>query len=138
MIRITRLLEQHFRFMDEAGEPTVARDAERAWSERRTLLALVEDGEGGLGIGEAAPLPDYSPESLDDAWNALAPLVGTELGRGELGAPGSSRELCSFFSGIGRAYRAARWPSNPHTVSSAKGPIFATMRGCGSFPAAAL
>ena len=100
MIRITRLIEQHLYFTDDAGAPAVARDAARAWSERRTLLAVVEDADGKLGIGEAAPLPDYSPESLEDAWNALVPLVGAELATDELGAPGSSRGLLSVSSAI--------------------------------------
>jgi o-succinylbenzoate synthase len=100
MIRLTRLIEQHLRFADEAGEATSARDAERTWSERRTLLAVVEDADGRLGIGEAAPLPDYSPESLDDAWNSLVPLVGAELATDELGAPGSSRGLLAISSAI--------------------------------------
>lgn len=100
MIRVTRLIEQHLHFVDEAGDPTVASNAAHSWSDRQTLLLAVEDAGGRVGLGEAAPLPDYSPESLDDAWNALAPLVGAELGKGELGAPGSSRELLAMTAAI--------------------------------------
>ena len=102
MIRATRLLEQRFRFFgaEDNRDGAVATDARRSWSERRTLLLALEDAEGRLGTGEAAPLPDYSPDTLDDAWNALAPLVGKPLGSGELGASGSSRELLRVTSAI--------------------------------------
>jgi o-succinylbenzoate synthase len=95
MIRVARLLEQRVTLPDaddDASTPPAA-DASRVWSERVTLLFVVEDGEGNVGLGEAAPLPAYSPDSLDDAWNALLPLVGRTVGDGELGASGSSRAL---------------------------------------------
>jgi len=94
MIRVTRLFEQLW-FLDaeDDRDAPVAADAKRSWSERRSLIVVLEDDEGRAGIGEAAPLPGYSPDSLDDAWEALAPLVGKNLTHGELGAPGSSREL---------------------------------------------
>jgi o-succinylbenzoate synthase len=78
----------------------VATDAHRSWSERRTLVVALEDAEGQTGLGEAAPLPGYSPDSLDGAWNALEPLVGKNLTDHELGAPGSSRELIRLASSI--------------------------------------
>ncbi|HKA91867.1 MAG TPA: enolase C-terminal domain-like protein [Haliangiales bacterium] len=51
------------------------RDARRAWTERRSLLVTLDGG----GVGEAAPLPGYSPDTLEacrDALAALPPLDG--------------------------------------------------------------
>lgn len=45
-----------------------------AWGsigERELLLVSVEDGDGNLGWGEAAPLPPYDGVSLDEVRNAL-------------------------------------------------------------------
>ncbi|MEM8961388.1 MAG: mandelate racemase/muconate lactonizing enzyme family protein [Acidobacteriota bacterium] len=39
----------------------------RGWSERHGLLLEVEDENGTVGIGEASPLPGYSPDTLEDA-----------------------------------------------------------------------
>ena len=80
MISIRRLVEQRIRLAVDAGGPGSVGDARRTWSERRTLLVFVEDGTGHVGLGEAAPLADYSPDSLDEAFAALAPLVGKPLG----------------------------------------------------------
>jgi L-alanine-DL-glutamate epimerase-like enolase superfamily enzyme len=55
--------------------PLQARDALRRWSERRALLLTLEGG----GTGEAAPLPGYSPDTLEACRAALAalpPLTG--------------------------------------------------------------
>jgi o-succinylbenzoate synthase len=93
MISVTRLVEQRIRLADDPGAAGSVGDAHRTWSERRTLLVVVEDGEGRTGLGEAAPLPDYSPDSFDDAFRALSPLVGTPLGDGVRRAPESASEL---------------------------------------------
>jgi O-succinylbenzoate synthase len=93
-----RLVEQRFRF--ESEDRAVARDARRSWSERTTLLVVLEDSEGRQGLGEAAPLPDYSPDSLDQARSALAPLAEAGLAAVELGAPGSSRVLHDLSASI--------------------------------------
>ncbi len=100
MIRLTRLLEQRIRFA-ESGEESAGAvgDARRTWPERRTLLLVVEDGLGNVGLGEAAPLPDYSPDSLDDAFQALAPLVGTPLADSNR-APESLGELRAMTSTV--------------------------------------
>ncbi len=53
------------------------RDARRAWTERRSLLVTLEGG----GTGEAAPLPGYSPDTLEacrDALAGLPPLEGLD------------------------------------------------------------
>jgi o-succinylbenzoate synthase len=84
MIRVTRVLEQRFALprSGDAGDAPPASDARHVWNERATLLVVVEDSEGGLGLGEAAPLPGYSPDSLDEAWSVLAPLTRSLLVEG--------------------------------------------------------
>ncbi len=45
-----------------------------AWgsvTERELLLLVLEDGNGNLGLGEAAPLPGYEGVSIDDARHGL-------------------------------------------------------------------
>ncbi|HEX6275160.1 MAG TPA: enolase C-terminal domain-like protein [Polyangiaceae bacterium] len=92
---MTRLLEQRVVLPgdDGANDPPRAADSRRVWNERATLLVVVEDDDGLFGLGEAAPLPDYSPDTLDDAWAELAPLVGKGLPALESGA---SRELLAL------------------------------------------
>jgi o-succinylbenzoate synthase len=89
MTRFTRLIEQSFRF-DAGAEPE---DALRSWSERRALILVVEDGAGNQGLGEASPLPGYSPDTLDAAWSGLRGLLGKPLGDLQGGA---SRSLSAI------------------------------------------
>jgi L-Ala-D/L-Glu epimerase len=49
-------------------------NARGAWTKRSTLELSLPDGEGRMGRGEAAPLPDYSPERLEDCERVLAAL----------------------------------------------------------------
>jgi o-succinylbenzoate synthase len=49
-------------------------NAHRSWSARRGLLLQVQRGDGSLGLGEASPLPDYSPDSLEDCQRYLKEL----------------------------------------------------------------
>lgn len=51
--------------------PVAAADSRRRWLEREALLLKVDDGEGHVGQGEAAPLPGYSPDALEQARAAL-------------------------------------------------------------------
>lgn len=46
---------------------SLAGNARARWTVRRGLLLRLADGEGLIGQGEASPLPDYSPDSLDRA-----------------------------------------------------------------------
>jgi o-succinylbenzoate synthase len=99
MIRV-RLVEQRLALEGVDASGALARDARRSWSERTTLIVVLEDAEGRHGLGEAAPLPDYSPDSLDEAKAALVPLAGAGLADVELGAPGSSRALYDLSASI--------------------------------------
>lgn len=56
-----------------------ARDARRSWSERERLLLRISDGQGNVGLGEAAPLPGYSLDTLDDVEAALSAIRAASL-----------------------------------------------------------
>jgi L-alanine-DL-glutamate epimerase-like enolase superfamily enzyme len=49
------------------------------WSERQAALLVLEDGEGRIGLGEAAPLPGYSEDTLPEAVAALCKLGAARL-----------------------------------------------------------
>lgn len=66
---ICRLHPLHFKL------PAGLSNAKTHWLERRTMLISLEDSEGYIGIGEVAPLPGYSQESLEHALAWLAALV---------------------------------------------------------------
>ena len=42
-------------------------NARQTWTERTSLILVLEDDEGRVGLGEAAPLPGHSPETLAEA-----------------------------------------------------------------------
>jgi len=73
VIRAVRLVEH-----DLELTRTVASGA-GTWSNRRALTLVVEDGEGGMGLGEAAPLPGYSKDTLARAREELRTLLGRTL-----------------------------------------------------------
>ena len=70
MIRVARVL-QHARVL-----PAAARSAAGTWTERTGLTLLLEDDAGLTGLGEAAPLPGFSPDDLAGARAALVALRG--------------------------------------------------------------
>jgi o-succinylbenzoate synthase len=49
-------------------------NAQASWIERRAMLLSVWDEEGRLGVGEAAPLPGYSIDGLEDCARLLLAL----------------------------------------------------------------
>lgn len=51
-----------------------AENARQRWAERQSLLLRLSDAQGLSGVGEASPLPGYSPDGLDDVEAALAGL----------------------------------------------------------------
>lgn len=58
------------------------RNARRDWTERKGLLLRLSTSDGRVGQGEAAPLPGFSSETLDecrDALRALSPAWLDEL-----------------------------------------------------------
>lgn len=70
-----------YRYRLPLAEPLPVGD--RTLTERRGLLLRVTDENGAEGWGEAAPLPGFSPESLDEATDHAhrlrARLVGLDL-----------------------------------------------------------
>lgn len=48
-----------------------AGNARQQWRERHALTVRLNDERGAVGFGEAAPLPAYSPDTLDSAERAL-------------------------------------------------------------------
>ena len=73
MIRAARLVEHHWPL------PGGAQSAAGTWNERRALLLVLEDSGGLMGLGEAAPLPGFSQDTLETARDALLPLLGHSL-----------------------------------------------------------
>jgi L-Ala-D/L-Glu epimerase len=53
------------------------RSAAGTWTERTGLTLVLEDAAGLVGLGEAAPLPGFSPDELASARRALVALLGT-------------------------------------------------------------
>lgn len=56
-----------------------AQDARRRWPERESLLLRLTDARGRHGIGEASPLPGYSPDTLGDVEAALRKLAPSDV-----------------------------------------------------------
>lgn len=73
MIHVRRLIEHRFSL-----EPPL-RSAAGSWHERHSLLLVMEDDAGDVGLGEAAPLPGFSADTLETARDALLPLLGEAL-----------------------------------------------------------
>jgi O-succinylbenzoate synthase len=58
--------------------PRSVGNARARWTERRAILVVLRDEGGARGVGEAAPLPGLSRESLEDVRAELAAL-GTSI-----------------------------------------------------------
>jgi o-succinylbenzoate synthase len=93
VIRATRLIEHHHRLSEAAASGA------GTWSERRALTLVVEDEAGRLGLGEAAPLPGFSPDSLDPCRTELRALLGSGFPTGTASG-GISAELGTASSAI--------------------------------------
>lgn len=68
MIRVERLLRLTRRLAEPAG------NAATSVEERSSLVLVLSDERGHLGLGEAAPLPGYSRDDLDSAARSLFAL----------------------------------------------------------------
>ncbi len=86
--------------LEEVVRRAPGRNARAAWTERTSLLVTLEGG----GVGEAAPLPGYSPDTLEECraaliepirdWRALPPAArfAVEMALG-LDLPGPRRPV---------------------------------------------
>lgn len=52
-------------------------NATRSWESRESVLLTLSDGDGSYGLGEATPLPGYSPDSVSDVEHLLRSLDTT-------------------------------------------------------------
>lgn len=59
------------------------------WATRRALTLVIEDQKGRLGLGEAAPLPGYSRDTLERARGDLRALLGRQLPERDPGSFGA-------------------------------------------------
>lgn len=62
-----------------SGPATRARSATTEWPTRSGLLLTVRTPDARIGLGEASPLPGYSPDSLEDAASCLETIDWTAL-----------------------------------------------------------
>jgi len=81
VIRATRLIAHRWAL------PDPARSAAGTWGERQSLLLVVEDDSGHVGLGEAAPLPGYSRDTFERARSELRALLGGEFPEREPNVP---------------------------------------------------
>jgi len=81
VIRATGLIAHHWTL------PSAARSAAGTWADRHSLLLVIEDDAGHVGLGEAAPLPGYSRDTLEQARSALRALLGVALPERAPGVP---------------------------------------------------
>lgn len=73
MIFVRRLVEHRFPLA------TPQRSAAGTWHERDSLLLVLEDDAGHVGLGEAAPLPGFSTDTFETAHGELLALLGRAL-----------------------------------------------------------
>jgi L-Ala-D/L-Glu epimerase len=71
-----------------------AQDARRRWPTRDSLLVRLTDAAGYHGVGEASPLPGYSPDRLEDVEPALAAVALTDI-EAALAQPTTRAALCA-------------------------------------------
>ena len=89
-----------------------ARNARRRWTERQGVLLRLGAG-AQVGLGEASPLPGYSPETLGDAARALGALRLDGLGDALAGDLGSALAFADV------ALEAGAPPSARHALETA-------------------
>jgi o-succinylbenzoate synthase len=76
--------------IETAGPVDGPRSARTRWESRAGLLLRVEDLDGRVGLGEASPLPHYSPDTLADATEALRTVDWPAIPDADAGEPAAS------------------------------------------------
>jgi len=92
-----------------------------SWSERLALTLVIEDEAGQQGFGEAAPLPGYSKDGLNDARLELTRLLGRRL------VEPSATD--SVLAALGAASQALRSPAARMALESALLDLWARRAG---------
>ncbi len=87
---------------------TGAEHARRSWPVRRSLLLSLTDPGGARGLGEASPLPGYSPDTLEDAQAALSTLDPAAVA-GALEAPDPRASLAAVAALLPATLPSARF-----------------------------
>lgn len=67
------------RVFERTVRPHAVRTARLAWPERTSLVLALTDDHGRVGLGEAAPLPGVSRETLDEARAELVSLASAPV-----------------------------------------------------------
>lgn len=88
---------------------TPVRTAHGVWAERDGIMIRITNGEGGGGYGEAAPIPWFGTETVDEIKAALAAL-GEWVTEEQLGAV-PERLGCLRFAIAGALAEASRGPN---------------------------
>jgi o-succinylbenzoate synthase len=114
VIRAVRLL-QHRRQL-----ASTRTSAAGTWTERRALTLVLEDDDGHFGLGEAAPLPGFSPDSLEVAQKELTALLGRSF-------TGRDRSRPALFD-LGQASAGLDSPAARAALESALIDIWARQR----------
>ncbi len=76
--------ELRARVFERSVRPHSARNARMQWSDRTSLILALTDRDGRTGLGEAAPLPGFSCESLAEARDELEVLLQAPHGEPNL------------------------------------------------------
>ncbi len=66
-----RVVNSTLFFYSSGGKEPFFANRTRQWATRQGLLLKLEDDAGRIGLGEAAPLPGFSPDTLEDCVEAL-------------------------------------------------------------------
>lgn len=69
----------HFRWHTRTLPVSEFGNATRGWTEREGILVVAQSTDGEYGLGEATPLPGYSPDSVVDVQSWLKALADFRL-----------------------------------------------------------
>lgn len=89
------------------------RNAQRAWTSRSSLRLILEDDRGLIGVGEAAPLHGFSPDTIVQVRDALEAVPWPER------TPTSLEEVAAVIDRIDPALPSARFAAETALASMA-------------------
>ena len=91
------------------------RTAHEVWTERQGFIVRLEDEAGRVGFGEAAPIPAFGTETIDEA-DALLREIGTDVDERRL-TQISDRHFCvrhALATAVAAMSKEAALPANAH------------------------